>query len=112
VRRGKDSKGANQVGAAPLPSGTRTKSVAVEAKPVMRWESAEPKLAARFAELAKEWYVVSLSGFATPPEYDTPQMAGREMVSRSFLGIGSNRLKANRVEEVETDGGVTGHCSA
>jgi hypothetical protein len=115
--RGTGSKRANDMGAAPLPSGTRNKSVAVDAQPVMRWESAEPmlaatqridpKLAARFADLAKEWYVVSLAGFATPPEYATPQAVGDEMVSRSFLGIGSKHLKANRVEEVETDGGLT-----
>jgi len=111
------SKKTNDVGPAPLPNGAGTKSVPVNAQPVMRWESAEPmlaatqrvdpKLAARFAELAKESYVVSLAGFATPPEYETPQMAGSEMVSRSFLEIGSKRLKANRVEEVESDGGLT-----
>jgi hypothetical protein len=110
------SKRANDGGPAPLPAGAGSKSVAVNAQPVMRWESAEPmlaatqridpKLAAHFAELSKEWYVVSLAGFATPPEYETPQMAGSEMASRSFLGIGSKHLKANRVEEVETDGGL------
>jgi hypothetical protein len=111
------SKRANDVGAAPLPSGAGSKSVPVNAQPVLRWESAEPmlaatqridpKLAARFAELAKEWYVVSLAGFAAPPEYETPQMAGSEMVSRSYLGIGSKHLKASRVDEVESDGGLT-----
>jgi len=115
--RGTGSKRAKDAGAAQMPPTTRNKSVAVNAQPVMRWESAEPmlaatqridpKLAARFAELAKEWYVVSLAGFATPPEYETPQTAGSEMVSRSFLSIGSKHLKADRVEEVETDGGLT-----
>jgi len=115
--RGTGSKRAQDGGAAPLPSATRNKSIAVNAQPVMRWESAEPmlaatqridpKLASRYAELAKEWYVVSLAGFAAPPEYETPQMVGSEMASRSFLGIGSKHLKATRVEEVETDGGLT-----
>ncbi len=115
--RGAGSKRANSVGGAPLPSATKNKSVAVNAQPILRWESAEPilaatqridpKLAARYAELAKEWYVVSLAGFRTPPEYETPETAGSEMASRSFLGIGSKRLKANRVEEVETDSGLT-----
>jgi hypothetical protein len=111
------SKKTNDAGPAPLPSGAGTKSVAVNAQPVMRWESAEPvlaatqridpKLAARFAELAKDWYVVSLAGFAMPPEYETPQMAGSEMMSRSFLEIGSKHLKATQVAQVETDGGLT-----
>jgi hypothetical protein len=115
--RGTGSKKANDPGAVQLPSTTTNKSVPVNAQPVMRWESAEPmlaatqridpKLAARFADLAKEWYVVSLAGFATPPEYDTPQAVGNEMVSRSFLSIGSKRLKADRVMEVDSDGGLT-----
>jgi hypothetical protein len=110
-------KRAKDIGLPPQSSTTKNPSVVVMAQPVLRWESAEPilaatqrldaKLGARFADLAKEWYVVSLAGFATPPKFETPEAVSSEMKSRSYLGIGSKHLQANRVEAMETDGGLT-----